>query len=114
MSVQNGFWVINGFLLKYNGNGKDIHIPTGVTTIEDRAFLCCGNLNSVTIGNGVLYIGEEIFLGCTHLNAVVISDSVIFIEDNAFDGCGTISIYGKCGSYAEFFAKEHNIFFVAE
>lgn len=114
MSIQNGFLVANGILLKYSGESKDITIPADVSTIGNRAFLCCENLNSVIMSNNVFSIGEEVFWGCTNLIAVVLPDSVMFIEDNAFYGCDTVSIHGKRGSHAEFYAKKHNIFFVAE
>jgi hypothetical protein len=39
-------------------------IPSGVTTIGDRAFLGC-NLTSVIIPNSVISIGEPVYMGCT-------------------------------------------------
>lgn len=68
-----------------------IDIPKGVSSIGDRAFVCCKALLEIHISDTVKEIGEYAFWGCT-------------------DFC----IYAPAGSYAENYAKENNIPFVAE
>ena len=43
-----------------------------------------------------------------------IPESVIEIGEGAFAGCGSLTIHAPAGSYAEQYAKENNIPFVAE
>lgn len=46
---------------------SNLIIPNSVTTIGDRAFAGCSNLETVTIGNGITSIEEYAFSGCTKL-----------------------------------------------
>ena len=43
---------------------------------------------------------------------MVIPDTVTDIDPTAFDGSAVVYIYGKPGSAAEDFAREHDLFFV--
>ncbi len=79
----------NGVLVKYNGSGRDVVIPDGVTKIGDWAFL--GNkLTSVTIPNGVTEIGYGAFYACRGLTSVTIPDSVTVIGGSAFEMCSSL------------------------
>lgn len=71
-------------------------------------------LQTVYVSAGVLAIGEYAFALCSSLQTVHIPESVTAIGDNVFPTSGTSTIYGKTGSYAETYAKENNIPFVAE
>lgn len=69
-----------------------IGIPSGITTIGERAFHCCENLTSVTIPNGVTSIGEYAFYECTALASADMPNSVLTIGENAFRKCGFIKL----------------------
>ena len=69
----------------------EILLPTGVESIDYRAFG-----------------------GCTALKQAIIPDTVTCIDDFSFEKCDLLSIYAPAGSNAEQYAKEHNIPFVAE
>lgn len=86
----------NGVLVKYTGDGGDVVIPYGVTSIGDNAFAKTnywGNytadtsLKSVTIPDSVTSIGASAFKGCRGLTSVTTPDSVISIGTSAFDNC---------------------------
>ena len=62
-------------------------IPTGVTSIVERAFSGCTGLASITIPNSVTSIGDYAFDDCTSLTSITIPNSVTSIGDGAFFGC---------------------------
>ena len=61
MSNINDFVIENGELQKYKGQGGDVVIPEGVTSIGDCAFSGCSSLTSVVIPDGVTSIGNDAF-----------------------------------------------------
>ena len=81
---MSDFQIENGVLVKYTGNGGDVVIPEGVTSIGDWAFYECSSLTSVTIPDGVTSIEDDAFRYCENLTSVTISDSVTSIGDWAF------------------------------
>ncbi len=91
-----------------------ITIPNGVKKIGDFAFANCSSLTSVTIPKSVTSIGGSVFWGCKALTSVTIPKSVKKIENDAFHWCDKLTIHAPAGSYAEQYAKENNIPFVAE
>lgn len=114
LSNAEGFFIDRGILHNYSGAGGDVAIPAGITSVGGGAFYECENLTSVTIPEGVTSIGQYAFSHCKSLTNVVIPDSVTGIEPFAFSYCDRVSICGRAGSYAETYAKENNIPFVAE
>ena len=91
MSNSNDFVINNGILEKYIGRNRDVIIPDSVTRIRWWAFG-----------------------GCTSLTSITLPDSVTSIGTLPFCACSKLTIYAPVGSYAEAYAKENNIPFVAE
>ena len=87
----NGLIIINKILFGYSRNKRSYSIPYGITTIENEAFYLCEKL-------------EEVY----------IPETVTSIHKFAFEWCPKFTIYAPVGSYAEQYAKEKNIPFVAE
>ncbi len=87
MSNINDFVIENGVLKKYQGQGGDVVIPEGVTSIGDSAFAGCSSLTSIVIPKGVTSIGTGAFSSCSSLTSVVIPESVTSIGDWAFNCC---------------------------
>jgi hypothetical protein len=88
---------------------KSVTIPNSVTNIGYEAFLCCDKLTAVTIPNSVKSIGNYAFMYCGGLESIIIPNNVTSIGDNTFLFCPKLTIYGNAGSYAETYAKAHNI-----
>ena len=117
----------------YGCHIRNLTIPDSVTEIEGtETFMACGSLESVVLSKNLTEIPDSAFYGCTSLKEVVIPDKVMKIDHAAFGGCSLLSsvtipesvetiadsafsrsssvtIYGVAGSYAETFAKQHDI-----
>ena len=109
-SVQNVEYDAFNFCLKLS----NVSIPEGIIVIEPRLFVNCRSLTSFTVPKSVKEIGNEAFKLCKNLEMIRIPDEVTKIDYSAFWGCDKLTIFASDGSYAEEYAKEHNIPFVAE
>lgn len=86
-----------------------------ITSIGMLAFYNCENLVSVTIPEGKMKeILDSAFMSCSNLNDIHLPASIKKISTSSFSGCNNLTVYAPAGSYAEQYAKEHNIPFVAE
>ena len=91
MSNINDFVIENGVLKEYKGQGGDVVIPEGVTSIGDGAFWGCRSLTSVVIPEGVTSIGDSAFAGCSSLTSIVIPEGVTYIGREAFRYCSSLT-----------------------
>ena len=87
----------------------NISIPGSITSIGDDAFLACKSLTSISIPDGVTSIGAWTFGDCSALTSLSIPDSVTSIGIAAFGACPNLTLTVGRNSYAEQYAKEHNI-----
>ena len=71
-------------------------------------------ITSVTIPETVTKIGYSAFYQCKSLTYISLPKSVEQIASSAFVECDNLTIYAPAGTYAEQYAIEHNIPFVAE
>lgn len=91
-------------------------LPAGnYTRIGDHAFGECRSFLEITIPEGVTSIGSGAFAYCRNLAKVHIPASVTEIGNSAFYECEDgLTIYGVENSYAQQYAEENGIPFVAE
>ena len=108
-----GLVSINDGAFNRNGKLEKIEIPETVTTIG-TAFQHCESLLHLVIPEGVVTIGDDAFQNCTSLEYLQLPMSLREIGNGTFSGCPSLTIHAPAGSYAEQYAKEHNIPFVAE
>lgn len=144
VTAIGGTWYNGGYWSEQDEEWHDLErvvIPHSVTKIKYGAFWHCTEMKSIDIPNSVTHIGVRAFAH-TGLTKVVIPDSVTFIGSAAFEECyeltsieipssvtkiGTqnnsipvfdrvpnVTIHGVAGSYAQTYAKEHGIPFVAD
>ena len=78
-------------LVKYEGDGKEVAIPDGITNIEKNAFLGCSDLTDIAIPDSVTKIDEYAFAGCSGLTKLIIPASVMEIGEYAFAGCSGLT-----------------------
>lgn len=91
----------------------NLEIPDSVTEIGENAFSKCKSLKKVKLGKGITSIPICCFSNCEKLKKVIVPENVIEIAPNAFKNCSNFTILGTAGSYAEEYAKENNIEFIA-
>jgi len=91
----------------------NVSIGVGVTSIGIGAFMECRNLTSIIIPDNVTVMGDYVFRYCVSLTSVTIPPSVTKIGKGAFDACDKLTINGISASYAETYAKEEGIPFIA-
>jgi len=109
---ENPIVVVNGILIDGTTCEDDVIIPNSVTSIADDAYCKCSGLTSITLPDSVTSIGNSAFGRCTNLESIMIPNSVSSIADTAFIRCSSnLTIKGYKDSYAEKYAKEHNIKF---
>lgn len=96
---------------------ESISIPNGVTELELATFAYCRNLKNIELPYTLKSIGNIAFKGCDELYSLYIPESCEYIADNAFNftpiGSGLGRIYCIEGSYAEEYARSHDIRYTA-
>lgn len=90
-----------------------VNISSNISEIKGQTFQNCTSLTEFTVPNSVGTISNFSFAGCTSLAKVVIPKTVKNIAPNAFSKCDNLTIYGYSNSYAETYAEENGINFVA-
>ena len=80
-----------------------------MTSIGNSAFSGCSSLASIGNLPNVTSIGEWAFYGCSALTSVGDLRSVTEIGNYAFDACSNLTLRVLSNSYAEQYAKSHNI-----
>lgn len=66
-------------------------IPSGVTQLNQYAFLKCEKLSGVVLRNGITDIGKGAFMGCRSVKSVEIPASVKAISEGAFWSCDSLT-----------------------
>ena len=99
----------------FNGCGFEaVTIPDHITAIGNCTFAGCKLLKKVVLSANMTAIPRMAFERCETLESVWIPGGVTAIATDAFRDCAKLTIHAPAGSYAETYAKENNIPFVAE
>ncbi len=93
---------------------EKIHLSTGMKEISANVFEGCTYLDNLVIPYGVTDIGNEAFKDCTRLKTITIPGNVSNISISAFFYPENITVYGTKGSYAEEYANDLGMTFVAK
>lgn len=116
------FNIENGVIKGYTGQGGTVYIPptdangNQITGIGDWCFYAKHNLVKLVIPEGVTTIGINVCIMCDSIRIVEIPESVTSIGGNSFilSNCKDLVLHVKAGSYAETYATENGIAFIAE
>ncbi|MBQ7761570.1 MAG: leucine-rich repeat domain-containing protein [Clostridia bacterium] len=107
LNREGNFEIVDGILMKYNGNDKDVIVPEGVIGIglgafsrnysienvylpdsvkfiDNIGFFVCQKLKNINLPKGLERIGECAFYGCIDLEELVLPDSLIEIDVRSF------------------------------
>ncbi len=89
--------------VKWNGKTK---------IVSENCFSGCTSLTSIELPDSVEMILGGAFSNCDRLTYIKIPAGVEYISDDVFANDTFLTIVGTAGSYAESYAKEHNIPFL--
>ena len=92
----------------------DIVLSAMIKAIPSQTFQGCSSLESIILPYQVETIEDNAFKNCTKLKKITIPKATTSISDSAFSYPDKMTIYGVAGSYAEQYAKENDIAFVAQ
>ena len=90
----------------------DMILPEDLIVIEREAFCGC-KARWIRLSENVNEIGDRAFADSADLEQIYIPESTVKISSTSFEGLSCpLTIYGKDGSYAEFYAKRYGFMFV--
>lgn len=92
---------------------KNVEIKSNITSISAQTFYSCTSLESFVVPSTVESIDKNAFTNCTALTSITIPKATTTIASNSFSNCPNLTIYGYADSYAQQYATENNIPFVA-
>ena len=121
-------WIFFLYKHKITVNNKfitSVKWPAEIHCLPKEIFFGCSFLEKIILPEGVTEISEKSFRNCTSLKSIYIPASVTYINATAFECARNTfvgweywncveTIHAPAGSYAEQYAKENNIPFVAE
>lgn len=84
---EEDFVIVNGQLLKYNGNQEQLIIPEGTIHISHQVFYGNENIKSIVCPSTLEGIWTFTFSNCTNLQNVVFNNKLKMICISAFEGC---------------------------
>ena len=91
-----------------------VKLGSGLTAIPKSTFEHCDVLESLTVPRRVTSIAANVFKDSVKFTSIFIPRSVTSIDTTAFSYPAKLTIYGIPGTYAETFANENSIRFVAQ
>ena len=113
VSIPSGVTLIGNDAFSSSESLISVQIPDGVSKIGERAFDGCISLTRINIPESVTSIARYAFGWCDSLTDITLSNNVNDMGEDVFYGCEKLTIHAPAGSYAEQYAKENNIPFVA-
>ena len=92
---------------------KDVKLGKGITAIPASAFEHCDVLESIVLPYRIASIGAKAFKDCVLFKEITIPRATTTISTDSFSYYDKLTIYGVPGTYAEIYANDNSIKFVA-
>ena len=89
--INDEFFTISSYLVKYNGNKENVIIPNEIKVICDKAFSGHKEISNITLPAELKGIGSSVFQGCSGLTSVVIPEGVEEINYCSFEDCSGLT-----------------------
>ena len=87
---KDGFVIVNGMLINYVGNKKNVTVPNTVKIVNYGAFEK-NEIVNVTLPASVTEIRDYAFYKCTALETIAINGEITSIGKSAFNDCGKLT-----------------------
>lgn len=114
LSIPDKTTTIGSGAFTYCDRLENLNLGKSLTKLSDRAFASCNSLKEVTLPTSLTTIdSSDVFAKCTALSKVTIPNTTTSITQNIFRDNPNTTIYGTKGSYAQSFASQYGIPFVA-
>ena len=104
----------NGTLVSYIGAAETVTVPDNVIGLETEAFFNNDMIAEIQLPTNLRFVNSLAFCDCENLKSIFIPSKELEMDIAIISGCPSVTIHAPAGSYAETYAKEHNIPFVAE
>lgn len=70
---------------------SEIVLPKSVESIENAAFMSCGNLTAISLPKNITELTESVFKGCGSLSNIELPRNITIIGSSAFSGCASLA-----------------------
>lgn len=119
MTAGSGDWgSLDTAIIDYSGEKEVVDLTEdglkGCSIIGRKAFYGCSEIKTVIVSDATKLIDIKAFAECTNLEKIYIPADVQVIAEDAFDNCPNVVLYVEEGSYAQEYARAHNLPFVSE
>ena len=87
LADEDGFIIVNNFLVKYIGKASEVTVLPSIETICVNAFASCKTISCITIPENVKKIEHSAFCRCRSLKTIRMNGPIQVEEDSLFSEC---------------------------
>ena len=114
VDMGNQIETLGDYTFEGCNNLEEILLSAAIKIIPRGSFEACSKLENIILTNGIQEVEEDAFKECTNLREIFIPYKTKKISTLCFSYLDILLIRGVAGSYAEQYATENDIAFVAQ
>ena len=114
VDMGNQIETLGDYAFEGCNNLEEILLSAAIKIIPKGSFEACSKLKNIILTNGIQEVEEDAFKECTNLQEIFIPCKTKKISTLCFSYLDILLIRGVAGSYAEQYATENDIAFVAQ
>ena len=114
VDMGNQIETLGDYTFEGCNNLEEILLSAAIKIIPRGSFQACSKLENIILTNGIQEVEEDAFKECTNLREIFIPYKTKKIGTLCFSYLDILLIRGVAGSYAEQYATENDIAFVAQ